>query len=253
MHACSCATPLCLAFSLVFFVLSRSFVSSVQWSFVSGGDDSSSSSSAVGTPSSSSSKASSKSAGKHVVFHLVVREFFELSNYLQWHVVRRFAEFDRLHRSLKAQFSGVHMPALPEKTPLLSLGKLQSKPFLDARMHKLELYLQQLVNNTAFQVDEVSHTPASDNTCGEEQAARGEVGSLTLCSLSSLSCLSVLHLLRNEQQPTHHHDGKSGSRRGVNSFALFIKRCSQKRSVLFLCFLEKTGARPTAFISKLTP
>jgi hypothetical protein len=97
-----------------------------------------------------------KSSGKHVVYVIVVREFFELSNFLEWSVRRRFAEFADMHSALEAHVgsgSAELLPRLPKKT--LFSTKKQSAAFLNARMQQLETYVQQLVNNSAFQIDQL--------------------------------------------------------------------------------------------------
>jgi hypothetical protein len=99
---------------------------------------------------------SKKSSGKHVVYVIVVREFFELSNFLEWSVRRRFAEFAHMHSALEAHVgsgSAELLPRLPKKT--LFSTKKQSAAFLNARMQQLETYVQQLVNNNAFQIDQL--------------------------------------------------------------------------------------------------
>lgn len=134
------------------------------WSFARGGggaeDDA-----PIGSPASASggltSTPSSKSGSQqqHVVYTVVIREFFDLTTYLEWSVTRRFAQFDKLHRALKAQFPSLALPELPPKT---MFGKKQTKAFLDARQRQLELYVQQLINNTTFQVDEVWRNHSTD-------------------------------------------------------------------------------------------
>jgi len=116
---------------------------------------------ALGSPAAAaaaSTPSSKKSGGEHVVYVLVIREFFELSNYLEWSVRRRFAQFASLHSALEAHVSSssgaslgaAHVPRLPSKT---LLTKTQSASFLNKRRQQLEVFLQQIINTNAFQCD----------------------------------------------------------------------------------------------------
>jgi hypothetical protein len=103
---------------------------------------------------------------------LMLRESFDLSNYLEWAVRRRYQQFARLHRALeqKDHVATEALPKLPSKHAALGFfTQIQKKEggsvhynekdsaFLVKRLAQLELYLQQVINNNVFQIDEVSH------------------------------------------------------------------------------------------------
>jgi len=99
----------------------------------------------------SSKKGGNNGGGKHVLFTIIIREFFGVHQYLEWSIERRFMQFDRLHKALKTQFGSSQLPELPPKQ---LFPKKPSASFLNQRLQLLEVYLQQLINTTTFQVDD---------------------------------------------------------------------------------------------------
>ena len=59
---------------------------------------------------------------------------------VEWHVSRRFSEFDACHSSLVLQFSTASVPAFPAKT----LFKSYDPSFLADRLHHLRVYVGEL-------------------------------------------------------------------------------------------------------------
>lgn len=84
---------------------------------------------------------------KHVVFKVVVNEYFDKNNYLAWTVDRRFSDFKNLHEKLKTQFTRIPVPNLPSK------GLVKGKDFLVNRQKGLDDMLAKLVATEVFQID----------------------------------------------------------------------------------------------------
>ena len=86
----------------------------------------------------------------YIVFLIVVREYFSLTSFIEWQVRRRYRDFEQLHHTLQRTFSGYAFPQLPSKSRKLGKGKESE---LEQRRAALEVYVQQIVNVTMFQVD----------------------------------------------------------------------------------------------------
>lgn len=91
----------------------------------------------------------------HTNFQVIVREFYEKTNYLEWTVEKRYSDFEALHDKLKAEFTKLPVPAMPPKQGMLKSSK--SEAFLHSRRLALEAFLQKLVTSPIFQVDSL-HT-----------------------------------------------------------------------------------------------
>jgi len=101
-------------------------------------------------------KAKDTKKGKtHVVYCVVVQEFFDASNYLEWTIKRRFSEFKKLHDAIKSQFSRIPVPSLPS-AGLLSSGS-RSKDFLDGRQKGLDNMLAKMTTTDMFSDIEALH------------------------------------------------------------------------------------------------
>lgn len=90
-----------------------------------------------------------------VMYTIIIREFFSLTSFIEWQVVRRYRDFDRMHRVLHSMFADYEFPALPGKSSLrMKGGSKKGDAKLEARRAQLELYIQKIINVRAFQVDE---------------------------------------------------------------------------------------------------
>jgi hypothetical protein len=59
---------------------------------------------------------------------------------LEWHVERRFSDFQAFHTVLKKRFAGMNLPALP---PAVSIAMIQTS-FLENRRAALEVYVSEV-------------------------------------------------------------------------------------------------------------
>lgn len=93
----------------------------------------------------------------HIVYTVIVHEYFTPYNYITWRIQRRYRDFERLHSQLQKQFSSsIDFPQLPPKSFQLKVGRrTESQDFLVARMELLEIYSQRIVGTTFFQVEQV--------------------------------------------------------------------------------------------------
>ena len=87
----------------------------------------------------------------HILYAIDVREYFSLTSFIEWQVTRRYRDFEALHAALQRLFAGYAFPPLPSKRRTLR-GKKEGE--LEQRRAQLEVYLQQVINVTMFQVDE---------------------------------------------------------------------------------------------------
>lgn len=90
-------------------------------------------------------------AKPHTTYQIVVREFYEQSNYLEWTIEKRYSEFADLHEKLKSEFTKLPVPAMAPKQGMLKSSK--SEAFLHSRRVALEAFLLKLVTSQIFQVD----------------------------------------------------------------------------------------------------
>jgi hypothetical protein len=95
------------------------------------------------------------STGKpYVKYTIVVREFFAVTSFLEWRVVRRYKDFENLHYALKAKnifLAGTEYPELPPKSHKIGAPTAH---FLDDRLAALEIYLQRIINLNNVQIEE---------------------------------------------------------------------------------------------------
>ena len=87
----------------------------------------------------------------HILYTLIVREYFTLTSFIEWRVIRRYRDFEHTHSTLHKLFPSFPLPPLPTKR---RLTKKRSDGELDERRQSLEVWVQQLVNVTLFQVDD---------------------------------------------------------------------------------------------------
>ena len=88
----------------------------------------------------------------HVLYTLVVREYFTLTSFIEWTVVRRYRDFEHTHSALHKALPSFPLPPLPAKRR--GLGKKKGDGEVEERRAALEVWVQQLVNVTLFQVDD---------------------------------------------------------------------------------------------------
>ena len=85
-------------------------------------------------------------------YTIVVREYFAKNNYIEWNFKRRYNDFLLFHQQLKQSF-----PNFMIKLPAKNIFK-KFKRFLDNRRLKLQIYLQQIINTTAYSTDHAYNT-----------------------------------------------------------------------------------------------
>ena len=89
-------------------------------------------------------------AKSHVLYTLIVREYFTLTSFIEWRVIRRYRDFEHTHSTLHKLFPSFPLPPLPAKR---RVGKKRDGD-TEERRAALEVWVQQLANVTLFQVDE---------------------------------------------------------------------------------------------------
>ena len=86
----------------------------------------------------------------HILYNIIVREYFTLTSFIEWHVIRRYRDFEHTHSTLHKLFPSFPLPPLPAKR---RVGKKRDGE-VEERRSALEVWVQQLVNVTLFQVDD---------------------------------------------------------------------------------------------------
>jgi PX domain len=84
----------------------------------------------------------------YMLFTIAIREYYSLHSYIEWAVLRRYSEFERFHRTLANKFQ--HLPSLPGK----KFGT-HTAEFLTSRRKALAIYLQQVINTSHYQGDDL--------------------------------------------------------------------------------------------------
>ena len=87
----------------------------------------------------------------HVLYLVIVREYFSLTSFIEWQVTRRYRDFEAMHHTLQKLFAGYAFPPLPPKNR--KVGK-RKETELEERRRALEVYIQQVINVRMFQVDD---------------------------------------------------------------------------------------------------
>ena len=88
----------------------------------------------------------------HILYTLIVREYFTLTSFIEWRVIRRYRDFEHTHSTLHKLFPSFPLPPLPAKRRVTTKKRKDGE--VEERRQALEVWVQQLVNVTLFQVDE---------------------------------------------------------------------------------------------------
>jgi len=83
--------------------------------------------------------------------NMIFEEFFSVQSFIEWKVLRRYSEFEKMHQVLHKMFASDDFPQLPPKSGIMSNATPQ---FIEQRLNALQLYLQRIINVTHFQVDD---------------------------------------------------------------------------------------------------
>merc|ERR1712118_13075 len=79
----------------------------------------------------------------YIIYTIQIKEYYSPTDFIKWHVTKRFSEFDRLRRQLKELIPKHRIPKLPPKG-------LQTKTAvekeIDERARGLEVFLQSLTS-----------------------------------------------------------------------------------------------------------
>ena len=86
----------------------------------------------------------------YVVYTIIVKEFYSRTEFICWQITRRYREFESLRSTIEKMSNNVSLPPLPPK-------KLngQDPKVINIRVKFLEAFLQELINTTYFQIDEL--------------------------------------------------------------------------------------------------